>query len=84
MISNDNDWKNLVRNIANDSIGLGPNRRMLELEAAGYLWDSSNWERLKETSHGKFLRECGSVNDCPDYGLRRMYRDEVLKNGQAS
>lgn len=74
MITDDKDWENLVRNIANGSA----NERRFILEAAGYLWDSYNWERLSETIHGKFLREMD--NDVPDLLLRAEYRKQVLKS----
>lgn len=74
MVRDDQDWQNLVRNIANESA----NNRECIHEAAGYLWDSFNWERLKNTSFGRFLREVD--NPCPDLLLRSMYRKEVLNN----
>ena len=74
MITEDQDFKNLVRNIANGSA----NNRECILRAAGYLWDSSNWERLSETSHGRFLREVH--NKLPDLWLRSIYRKQVLEN----
>lgn len=70
---NDKKWKILVTSIANSSV---INKESVE-EAAKYLWDEQNWARLKETSHGKFLREVHNV--CPDYGLRRMYKEEILR-----
>lgn len=75
MIRDDQDWQNLVTNIANESA----NNRECIHEAAGYLWDSFNWERLKNTPHGKFLREVD--NPCPDLLLRSMYRKAVLSHG---
>lgn len=76
MVRDDQDWQNLVRNIANGSI---IDIREAVHEAAGYLWDSTNWERLKNTSYGRFLREVN--NPCPDALLRAMYRREVLGSG---
>lgn len=76
----DKDFFNLVRNLANSSIDGYEDRHAAELEAAGYLWDDSNWERLKETPHGRYLRECGSVNKVPDYLLRSLYRKQVLES----
>lgn len=73
IITDDHGWQNLVRNIANDSA----NTRECIHEAAGYLWDSSNWERLRDTPHGRFLREVSNV--CPDLTLRAMYRKQVLE-----
>lgn len=78
-MKDDKEFFNLMRNLANSSIDGYEDRRAAELEAAGYLWDSHNWERLKDTPHGRYLRECGSVNKCPDHTLRRLYREEVLK-----
>jgi hypothetical protein len=75
MVRDDQDWQNLVRNIANGSA----NNRECIHEAAGYLWDSMNWERLKGISYGRFLREVN--NPCPDLLLRSIYRKEVLGNG---
>lgn len=75
MVCDDQDWENLVRNIANESANTRENIH----EAAGYLWDSYNWERLKNTKYGRFLREVN--NPCPDVLLRSMYRKEVLANG---
>lgn len=72
MLRDDQDWQNLVRNIANNSAN---NRENLH-EAAGYLWDSSNWDRLKDTPHGRFLREVNT--SIPDLFLRNAYRKEVL------
>lgn len=76
MIGTDKDWQNLVKNIANGSA----NRREPILEAAGYLWDSFNWDRLSETPCGRFLRETSVLNDCPDLNLRAMYRKQVLES----
>lgn len=75
MVRDDQDWQNLVTNIAN---GSADNRECIH-EAAGYLWDSLNWEHLKNTAHGRFLREM--VSPCPDLLLRARYRKEVLGNG---
>jgi hypothetical protein len=75
MIRDDKDWENLVRNIAN---GSADTRECIH-EAAGYLWDSYNWERLKNTCFGRFIRE--SVSPCPDLLLRSLYRREVLAYG---
>jgi len=72
MLRDDQDWENLVRNIANGSANTRENIH----EAAGYLWDSFNWDRLKYTSYGKFLREVN--NEVPDLLLRARYRKEVL------
>jgi len=75
MVRDDQDWENLVRNIANESA----NTRECIDEAADYLWDSGNWKRLKNTSFGRFIRE--SVSPCPDLMLRILYRNEVLSHG---
>ncbi len=72
MVRDDQDWQNLVRNIANESA----NTRECIHEAAGYLWDSFNWDRLKDTSYGRFLREVN--NPSPDLMLRAIYRKAVL------
>lgn len=72
MVRDDQDWQNLVRNIANESA----NTRECIHEAAGYLWDSYNWERLKDTPSGRFIREV--VTSAPDPLLRSLYRKEVL------
>ena len=72
MLRDDQDWQNLVANIANGSA----DTRECAHEAAGYLWDSFNWERLKNTAHGRFLREV--VSPCSDLLLRSMYRKQVL------
>jgi hypothetical protein len=72
MIHDDQCFNNLVRNIANESA----NNRECILEAEGYLWDPLNWERLKHTSHGRFLREV--VSGCPDLTLKNLYRKQVL------
>ena len=72
-MNDDKEFFELVKNIANGS----KHSRDNVLKAAGYLWDGSNWERLKETSHGRFLREVH--NECTDYTLQRMYREEILK-----
>ena len=74
MIRTDKEWKQLVKLIADSS----PCRREDLLEAAGYLWDSSNWTRLSETIHGKFIRECH--NSLPDLSLRSLYRKEVQES----
>jgi hypothetical protein len=75
MVRDDQDFNNLVRNIANESA----NNRECIHEAAGYLWDSFNWERLKDTVQGRFIREV--VTSAPDPLLRSLYRKEVLSNG---
>ena len=72
MITSDAQWKNLVQEIAGDSTY----SKTKVLLAAGYLWDSANWERLNETVHGKFLREVH--NSLPYPSLREIYRKEVL------
>jgi hypothetical protein len=72
MVRDDQDFENLVRNIANESA----NTRECIHEAAGYLWDSFNWERLKNTSYGRFIREV--VTSAPDPLLRSLYRKQVL------
>lgn len=74
MIMDDNEWKSLIKNIASGS----HNQRRYVLEAAGYLWDSHNWERLSETKHGKFLRELD--NDFADLGYRAELRKQVLSS----
>lgn len=74
MLTEDKEFFNLVKNVANGSAN---NREAIEL-AAGYLWDTSNWYRLNETAHGRFLREVH--NKCPDLLLRAMYRKEVLES----
>lgn len=76
----DKEFFNVIKNLANSSIDGYEDRRAAELKAAEYLWDGSNWERLKETPHGRYLRECGSVNKVPDYGLRSLYRKQVLES----
>jgi hypothetical protein len=72
MLRDDQDWENLVRNIANGSANTRENIH----EAAGYLWDSFNWERLHDTSYGRFLREVDNV--IPDLFLRASYRKELF------
>jgi len=72
MVRDDQDFNNLVRNIANESA----NNRECIHEAASYLWDSYNWERLKNTPEGRFIREV--VTSAPDPLLRSRYRTEVL------
>lgn len=76
MINTDLDWYKSVRAIADD-VTHGDEKRRRILEAAGYLWDSSNWERLHDTIHGKFLREMH--NEMPDLLLRSAYRTSVIK-----
>lgn len=73
MLNTDQEWFALVLSIANKSA----NNKDTIHDAAGYLWDSSNWDRLKYTSHGRFLREVNNV--CPDFLLRTRYRKEVLE-----
>ena len=73
MLRDDQDWQNLVGNIANGSANTRENIH----EAAGYLWDYFNWERLKDTAHGRFLKEVNNL--CPDLLLRARYRKEVLE-----
>lgn len=72
-ITNDLEWKELVRRIAK-----GPYLRPEILDAAGYLWDSMNWDRLMDTSYGRFIRECH--NEVPDLLLRSTYAKEVLSD----
>jgi trans-2-enoyl-CoA reductase len=72
MIRDDQDWQNLVRNIANKSANNSESKTV----AVEYLWDHHNWDRLRETSYGRFLREVN--NPCPDLILRSIYRKEVL------
>jgi hypothetical protein len=74
-VRDDQDWQNLVCNIANGSA----NNRECIAEAADYLWDSLNWTRLQYTPHGRFMREVN--NPCPDLLLRSLYRREVLSYG---
>lgn len=75
MIRTDKEFKILVHNICRSTFA--PERAMI-LEASGYLWDSMNMERLWETSHGRFLRECSVNNPSPDLSLRALYRKQVL------
>jgi hypothetical protein len=74
MITNDQDWQNLVKNIANSSAN---NSECIQ-EAVEYLWDLHNWNRLFQTPHGRFLREVN--NPVPDLALRSLYRAEVLRS----
>ena len=53
MINTDQEFKSLVLRIARNSHSGNDD----VMEAVGYLWDSDNWHRLKETSYDKFLRE---------------------------
>ena len=69
----DQEWITTVEYIADYS----NNTREAILRAAGYLWDSSNWGRLSETLHGKFLREV--YNALPDLTLRSTYRKQILE-----
>lgn len=72
MIKNDYEWKQLVLKLAhNQSFEI-----VQVMDAAGYLWDSMNWERLRDTACGRFLREIH--NKMPDPGLKAIYRKQVL------
>lgn len=75
MIRTDKEFKILVHNICRSTFA--PEREMV-LEASGYLWDSSNWDRLKNTPWGLFLRECSTNNESPDLQLRGAARRTVL------
>lgn len=75
MITNDKEWFSLVYWIARRITD-----RTLFLRASGYLWDGMNWDRLSETTHGKFIRELD--NDHPDLVLRAMYREQILSEGK--
>ncbi len=72
MVKDEQDWKILVVNIAN---GSADNKESIQA-AEDFLWDALNWTRLKNTPHGRFVREL--VSSCPDYTLRALYRNQVL------
>ena len=73
----DREWKVLVRDIARQP---RINKRELEI-ATYYLWCAPNaWDRLKDTTYGKFVRECDSL--IPDLLLRAAYRKAVLDSGE--
>lgn len=75
MIRTDKEFKTLVYHICRSTFA--PERDMV-LEASGYLWDSSNWDRLRDTPHGIFLRECSTNNPSPDIQIRGYARRTVL------
>lgn len=74
-IKNDEEFKKLVYLTARGNID---DADKVLFDVINYLWDISNWYRLKETIEGKFIREV--QNDCPDLALRFEYRECILKN----
>lgn len=72
-ISSDKKWVETVRMIAKHR----PADPNYFIEALKYLRTDDNWERLKETIHGRFIREMDNI--CPDPALRYQYRTEILK-----
>jgi hypothetical protein len=74
----DTGWRALVLTIARQDYRNGEDLRM----AKEYLWAGYHWERLKDTPHGCFIREC--VSPVPDLGLRIIYREQVLNYKEAA
>ena len=74
----DEGWKALVLTIARQD---HRNDQDLQL-AKEYLWAGYHWERLKDTAHGQFIREC--VSPVPDLQLRFYFREQVLRSGEAA
>lgn len=77
VIYTDKEFKAVVRNLANGSIGPEA-ERLAVLSVSKYMWNSMNWDRLSETPHGSFIREHSVNNPVPDLALRALYRKQVL------
>lgn len=71
----DDDWKRDVETLAAAKVGMVGDGIKAIID---YLWASpEQFRRLAETPHAGFVRELRLANPCPDYVLRRMYRDRI-------
>lgn len=74
-INSDIEFRIIVRNVANGSNLDEP--RAIEY-VSEYLWRPGNWDRLKDTPYGIFVREHSKNNPCPDVLLRGTARRDVI------
>lgn len=73
MINSDAGWQSFVTLIAQGQVH---DHRAAVDEAEEYMRSGDNWYRLRETDHGKYVRELAA--SVPDPVLKRHYRDKVL------